>query len=246
RPLAAPEKAKALEDHATAVARLQASLQAAGEMKTALPGGVSSSELGGIVVDNTAAQLTGSWKESTYATNFIDKNYIQDGNTGKGEKSARFVPDLPQTGRYEVQIAYVPRGNRARKVPVTVHAAKEARTVLIDQTEPPTIDNLFVSLGAFEFAAGTNGAVVISNQGTEGFVTIDAVRFVPANMEMATTRNARPMDKVKKSGMPGMDRPYAQLLDDLKELLAQAPPPVPMAMAAQDGPVRNCRINLRG
>src|SRR5438876_1125922 len=88
RPLAAPEKAKAMEGHARAVATLQASLQAAGEMKMALPGGVSSSELGGIVVDNTAAQLTGSWKESTYATNFIDKNYIQDGNTGKGEERA--------------------------------------------------------------------------------------------------------------------------------------------------------------
>src|SRR5439155_756572 len=72
RPLAAPEKAKAVEDHAAAVAKLQASLQAAGEMKTALPGGVSSSELGGIVLDNTMAQLVGSWKESTYATNFID------------------------------------------------------------------------------------------------------------------------------------------------------------------------------
>ena len=162
RPLAAPEKAKAMEEHATALARLQASLRAAGEMKTALPGGVSSSELGGIVVDNRAAQLTGSWKESTYATNFIDKNYIQDGNTGKGQKSARFVPDFPQTGRYEVQVAYVSRGNRARNVPVTVHAATETRRVLIDESEPPTIDDLFVSLGAFEFAAGTNGAVVIS------------------------------------------------------------------------------------
>ena len=246
RPLAAPEKAKAIEDHATALARLQASLQAAGEMKTALPGGVSSSELGGIVVDNRAAQLTGSWKESTYATNFIDKDYIQDGNTGKGQKSARFVPDLPQTGRYEVQIAYVPRRNRARNVPVTVRAANETRTVLIDQTEPPTIDNLFASLGVFEFAAGTNGAVVISNQGTEGFVTIDAVRFVSASMEMAMNKETRPMAKAKKSGTAMMDRSYYQLLDDMKELVAKTPPPVPMAMAAQDGPICNCRVNLRG
>jgi len=246
RPLAAPEKAKAMEDHAMAMARLQASLQAAGEMKTALPGGVSSSELGGIVVDNRAAQLTGSWKESTYATNFIDKNYIQDGNTGKGQKSARFVPDLPQTGRYDVQIAYVPRGNRARNVPVTVHAANETRTVLIDQSEPPSIDNLFVSLGAFEFAAGTNGAVVISNQGTQGFVTIDAVRFVPAGMEMAMNMETRPMAKTKKSGTATMGRSYFQLLDDMKELVAKTPPPVPMALAAQDGRICNCRINLRG
>jgi hypothetical protein len=246
RPLAAPEKAKAMEEHATAMARLQASLQAAGEMKTALPGGVSSSELGGIVVDNRAAQLDGSWKESTYATNFIDKNYIQDGNTGKGQKSARFVPDLPRTGRYDVQIAYVPRRNRARNVPVTVYAAKETRTVLIDQSEPPPIDNLFISLGPFEFSAGTNGAVVISNQGTAGFVTIDAVRFVPAGMEMAMNMEARPMAKAKKSGTATMDRSYYQLLDDMKELVAKTPPPVPMAMAAQDGPICNCRINLRG
>ncbi|PYM15114.1 MAG: hypothetical protein DME18_05060 [Verrucomicrobia bacterium] len=246
RPLAAPEKAKAMEDHAAAVARLETSLQAAGEMKRALPGGVSSSELGGIVLDNTAAQLTGAWKESTYATNFIDKNYLQDGNTDKGKKSARFAPDLPQTGRYEVQFAYVPRRNRARNVPVTVNAANETRTVLIDQTEPPTIDNLFVSLGIFDFTAGTNGAVVISNQGTEGFVTLDAVRFVPAGMEMAMKTPTAQMARAKKAGPAMMDRSYYQLLDDLKELRANEPPPVPMAMAAQDGAIRNCRINLRG
>ena len=246
RPLAAPERAKAVEDHAAAVARLQASLQAAGEMKTALPGGVSSSELAGIVLDNSMAQLVGSWKESTYATNFIDKNYLQDGNTGKGEKSARFVPDLPQAGRYEVQFAYVPRRNRARNVPVTVHAANAARTVLIDQTEPPTIDDLFVSLGTFEFAAGTNGAVVVSNQGTEGFVTIDAVRFVPAGMEMTMKMQTGQKARAKKSGTAMTDRSIHQLLDDLQELRAKEPPPVPMAMAAQDGAICNCRINLRG
>ena len=246
RPLAAPEKAKAVEDHAAAVAKLQASLQAAGEMKTALPGGVSSSELGGIVLDNSMAQLVGSWKESTYATNFIDKNYLQDGNTGKGQKSARFVPDLPQTGRYEVQFAYVPRRNRARNVPVTVHAANAARTVLIDQTESPTIDGLFVSLGTFEFAAGTNGAVVVSNQGTEGFVTIDAVRFVPAGTEMTMKMQTGQKARARKSGTALTDRSIHQLLDDLQELRAKEPPPVPMAMAAQDGAICNCRINLRG
>jgi hypothetical protein len=246
RPLAALEKARAMEEHATAVARLQASLQAAAEMKNALPGGVSSSELCGIVVDNQAAQLTGSWKESTYATNFIDKNYLQDGNTGKGQKSARFVPDLPETGRYEVQIAYVPRGNRARNVPVTVYAAKEVRTVSIDQSELPPIDNLFTSLGSFEFAAGTNGAVVISNQGTEGFVTIDAVRFVPASVMTAMNARTGPMAKGKSGGTAKMDSSYYQILDDMKQLVSKTPPPVPMAMAAQDGLIGNCRINLRG
>src|SRR5207247_3233358 len=156
----------------------------------------------------------------------------------------RFVPDLPQAGRYEVQIAYVPRGNRARNVPVTVHAANETRTVLLDESEAPPIDNLFASVGAFEFAAGTNGAVVISNQGTEGFVTIDAVRFVPASMEMAMNRETRRM--AKKSGTAMMDRSYYQLLDEMKELFDRTPPPVPLAMAAQDGPICNCRINLRG
>ena len=98
----------------------------------------------------------------------------------------------------------------------------------------------------FEFAAGTNGAVVISNQGTEGFVTIDAVRFLPASMMMAMNAETRPMAKAKKSGTAMMDRSYFQLLDDMRDLVAKTPPPVPMAMAAQDGPICNCRINLRG
>ena len=54
------------------------------------------------------------------------------------------------------------------------------------------------------------------------------------------------MAKSKPSGTTMMDRSAYQLLDDLRELRAKAPPPVPMAMAIQDGAVRDCRINLRG
>ena len=127
-----------------------------------------------------------------------------------------------------------------------VQAASQTRSILIDQTEPPTIDNLFLSLGTFEFDAGTNGAVVVSNEGTEGFVTIDAVRFVPADREMGLKSQSGQMiaTKTPRAAMP--DRSYFQLLDELNELRAKAPSPVPMAMAAQDGAISNCRINLGG
>src|SRR5213082_961812 len=63
---------------------------------------------------------------------------------------------------------------------------------------------------------------------------------------MAMNRETRPMTQGKRAGTGMMDRSYYQLMDDMKELVAKTPPPVPMAMAAQDGPIRNCRINLRG
>src|SRR5436190_24303895 len=56
----------------------------------------------------------------------------------------------------------------------------------------------------------------------------------------------RLMGMTKSASNAMMDRSYFQLLDDMKELVAKTPPPVPMAMAAQDGRICNCRINLRG
>ena len=51
--------------------------------------------------------------------------------------------------------------------------------VMVDERKEPTIEGLFVSLGTFEFAAGKPATVTVSNKGTQGYVVIDAVQWVP-------------------------------------------------------------------
>jgi hypothetical protein len=130
---------------------------------------------GGITVDDAEAELTGSWTPSAAIRPFIGAGYRHDGNAEKGTRSARFRAVL-KPGRYEVLIAYTPHGNRATNVPVTVRHAGGAAAVRLDQRRKPPVDGLAASAGSFEF--GAEGSVVISNDGTDGYVVIDAVAFV--------------------------------------------------------------------
>jgi hypothetical protein len=59
-----------------------------------------------------------------------------------------------------------------------VHHAGGVTVVPVNQREVPPIENLWVPLGVFEFAAGQPAAVVVSNAGADGHVIIDAVQWL--------------------------------------------------------------------
>jgi hypothetical protein len=139
---------------------------------------VKASSLAGVVVDDTKAKLTGEWLKGSGAG--IEEGYLHDQNDGKGQKSARFEIKAPTAGRYEVRLAYTPNPNRATNVPVTVEtAAAGKKTVTVDQKKTPAIDGHFVSLGVYELGAGETVTVTVRNEGTNGYVIVDAVQVVP-------------------------------------------------------------------
>lgn len=135
--------------------------------------------LPGVVVDDTEARLTGQWTESTALSPFVGVGYRHDGHAADGKSTARFETRLPRAGRYEVRLGYSAQDNRASRVAVTVHHLSGERTVFVSQKLQPPIDNLFVSLGVFDFGANQPAAVVVSNQGADGHVIIDAVQWLP-------------------------------------------------------------------
>ena len=247
RPLTDAAQARVIADYEAKVAGLEAEREKARTRKMNFPGNIDSGRLPGIVVDNLAAEVTGHWRESTGTTNFVDRNYLADGNSDKGKKSIRFVPNLPRAGRYEVLISYPPLWNRATNVPVTIEFAEGSATVRVDQTQAPDVDYIFKSLGKFRFEAGTNGAVSLANIGTKGFVVADAARFIPVDEpgEMGQAMMA-PRTPAARADilMPAADlNEFTERIDALR---AQAPPPLPSAMAVTDGVVGNCQVNLRG
>ena len=131
-----------------------------------------------IIVDNTQATLVGTWTASTYTAGYYGSNYITDGDTDKGGKSATFTPDLPASGSYEVLARWTTGSNRATDVPFIITDASGTTTV----TENEQIDNgTWESLGTYTFNAGTSGNVKISNAGTNGYVIADAVEFIPVS-----------------------------------------------------------------
>jgi hypothetical protein len=239
RSLATTEQMRELSEFETRFDQLKEQLQEARQMKIAFPGEVDSTRLAGVVVDNLAAEITGAWKESNYSTNFVDRNYLHDGDGDKGKKTARFVPELPNAGLYEVMVSYTPRANRATNVPVAINCQDGTKTVFVNQTLAPTIDKVFASVGKFRFASGTNASVVISNAGTKGFVVVDAVRFVPLNPDgSAMVAGAQPDPEQALLNYHDLER---QVLE-----YRSKKPILPQAMAVQEGRIRDGRLRSGG
>lgn len=138
---------------------------------------MSKQDLGGIVVDDTEANLTGFSSEGSTTPGFVGQGYRHDGDAGKGQQRARFVPSLKESGTYQVGITYGALANRATNVAVIVHHADGETKVIVNQRKPAGEKGLF-PLGEFRFAAGNSGWVEIRNDGTDGHVIIDAVRWL--------------------------------------------------------------------
>ena len=136
----------------------------------------------GIVLDDDAGEFTGDWVSSSKQAAFVGKSYRHDNNRDQGKKSARFTPDFPATGEYEVRLIYIPTNNRATKVPVTIVSADGGKTVTINEREDVLVNGVPRALGVFKFAAGRNGSVTISNSDADGFVVVDAMQFVPVEI----------------------------------------------------------------
>ena len=135
----------------------------------------SVSSAAGIVIDDSHASLEGDWTGSTSNGAWFESHYLHDGNTNKGELAAVYHTQL-EPGAYEVRMSYTAGSNRASNVPVSIHHAEGTKRVTINERQEPPIDFLFISLGTFEFDDA--GKVEIRNDGTNGYVVIDAVQFL--------------------------------------------------------------------
>lgn len=140
---------------------------------------VDPKSLKGVVVDDTEAKLEGEWSGGNAGWASVGKGYQHDGGTQDGRATATFTPKKLEPGRYEVRFAYVAHTNRASNVSVEVTDRKGSHTVVVNEKQTPPIDKLFLSLGQYEFDAGTSASVKVSNKGANGHVIIDAVQWLP-------------------------------------------------------------------
>jgi hypothetical protein len=69
--------------------------------------------------------------------------------------------------------------NRATNVPVTVHYVGGSKTVKVNQKNKGSVEGYLQPVGTFTFNAGEDATVEISNEGTDGFVLIDTVQWLP-------------------------------------------------------------------
>ncbi len=136
--------------------------------------------------DTVNASITGTWTPSTYYSGYNGRNYLSDGKTGAtGGKRVRFAPALPVSAAYDVYIRWCGTDNRASNAPVDIAHANGTSTVTVNQR---TNHATWVFLGTYGFHAGNAGSVTLRNDGANGFVTADAVKFEKASSIIPATQ----------------------------------------------------------
>ncbi|WP_395734441.1 FAD-dependent oxidoreductase [Prosthecobacter sp.] len=140
--------------------------------------GIDPKSLKGIVMDDTAAKVTGVWTESGAAKSFLGDGYSHDGNTKDGKSSLRFEPKLTKPGKYRLMLAAPPNSNRASNAPVEVQYAGGVKKLKVDLKSPKAAEGVhWIDLGEYE--CGNDTAITISNEGTDGYVVVDGARWLP-------------------------------------------------------------------
>lgn len=225
----------------TAKARLAELTKGVSEPSLAPGKAIAVADLPGIVLDDSVAKVVGEWKHSTYIKSYIGTGYLSDNNVAKGEKTVTFTPAIPKTGRYEVRLAYAPMENRAKNVRVTVFHADGEESVYVDQTLVPPLDGRFVSLGKFRFEKDGAGYVLISNENTKGYVTIDALQLLPGDDSADSKVASTDQDEVRRA-----KKALAQIESQLTKLKKEGPRRETAMCVRDDDAIADTQIRVRG
>ncbi|WP_144976221.1 FAD-dependent oxidoreductase [Bremerella volcania] len=140
---------------------------------------IASKSLPGIVLDDSAAKLEGTWASSSNFKPCIDGSYRHDEAKGDGTATATFEFKVPQGGKYEVRMAYSAHPTRAKKVPLTLTSGSNTVELTVDQTIPLPSGEAFRKIGKVNLTADEVVKIVIQNRDTDGFVILDAIQLLP-------------------------------------------------------------------
>ncbi len=140
--------------------------------------GLEPASLGGIVVDDNQARLSGQWNTGEGLRPFVADHYRYASPNSGAE--ARFEIKVPAGGKYDVRLFQQPHENRSSQTLVTVITATGQHEVRVNQKAPSPIKPGLVSIGTYQFTPDKPAVVTITTAGANGNVHIDAVQLVPA------------------------------------------------------------------
>ncbi|MBX3179739.1 MAG: FAD-dependent oxidoreductase [Candidatus Hydrogenedentes bacterium] len=137
-------------------------------------------DLAGIVVDDDDAVTEGEWFFSRNAPYYVGYEYLHEMAANSADTKARYTPDLPKDGWYEVRVSYSVHENRATRAKVLIQTAAGQEIQYVNQREQHGEHAPFLSLGTYPFKKGTSGYVEIQGgPDAGGFVIADAVQWIP-------------------------------------------------------------------
>ena len=206
------------------------------------------SVLAGIALDDSDAKAIGEWKQSTYSPQYLGTGYLHDDKKDKGKKTLTFTPKIPVSGQYEVRLAFQPLADRADNVPVHIFHSLGDTTVHVDQSKTPEIEGRFASLGSYHFEAGGESYVIVSTEGTRGYVCVDALQFIPAGTsdQLVEKPDGKAAKDERTRAVTALQAEIKTQEKALTELKAkQGKYPVVMSVREEDT-VADTQIRIRG
>jgi hypothetical protein len=137
------------------------------------PSGLDPSELDGIVIDEQQALRSGPWQHSVGLKGYVGYGYLYASpNSGA---SIKFVCSVPESGNYEVRLAYQPHENRATNAPITVQTPSTKKRLAVNMQRPAELENGFQSLGVFHVEKGEQLQVILSTKPAGGATKVDGM-----------------------------------------------------------------------
>lgn len=145
---------------------------------------IPAKSLSGIVLDDSLAKLTGNWSQSTNFKPHIESGYVFSGEkgstlTGDGKATATFRFRVPNSGRYQLLMAYSAHETRAKNVPISVSSGSLRKDFVIDQTVSLPKGKHFRLIDTVDLVADAETIIQITNSNTVGFVILDAIQLLP-------------------------------------------------------------------
>ncbi|MDB6029348.1 MAG: hypothetical protein JWM68_5571 [Verrucomicrobiales bacterium] len=136
---------------------------------------VTATGIADITVDNPAATVVGTWSTGSSATDKFGADYrFKSGGTGAAY--LQYTPNIATPGDYNVYSWYAAGGNRTVAAPYTISYNGGSAGATVNQQ---ATGGSWVLLGTFNFASGTGGNVIVSDNFADSanVVIADAIKF---------------------------------------------------------------------
>ncbi len=142
----------------------------------------------GLILDDQTAELEGGWTQSMNFKPYVGKGYVHDEKRSDGKCRATFRFKIPAEDDYELSMAYSAHATRTTRLPIALAGGGVEHRLTVDQTQPLPLGEAFRPLGHFKLRPGVAYTLTLSNEGTDGFVILDAFRLRPAGKSATQPR----------------------------------------------------------
>jgi RHS repeat-associated protein len=155
---------------------------------TTVPFKITSGD-GSIVRDNSDAstEFWGTWTPSTSGTGYQGGDFLHDNNGDKGDLSALFYPSVPAVGNFSIYMRWPTWANQSSNasnltVAISYKNGAYYTEKTVNQRQDLSASGYWYYLGNYPLSPGINDYVGYSNFDTDGYVLVDAFKFVPETL----------------------------------------------------------------